>query len=86
MLVPLISDAGLGNWDTESCQTLETLPAHTKCQCRRLATFAILAQLPRDLVGDGGWGWGQQVGMGALQGTAEREAWDGDGEVLWPWR
>ena len=51
-LVPLIRDAGLGNWDTESCQTLETLPAHTKCQCRQLATFAVLAQLPRDLVGD----------------------------------
>lgn len=50
--VPLIRDAGLGNWDTESCQTLETLPAHTKCQCRQLATFAVLAQLPRDLVGD----------------------------------
>ncbi|XP_065600705.1 adhesion G protein-coupled receptor B2 [Cyrtonyx montezumae] len=46
------TDAGLGNWDTESCQTLETLPAHTKCQCRRLATFAILAQLPRDLAMD----------------------------------
>uniref|UniRef100_A0A8B9F388 Adhesion G protein-coupled receptor B2 n=1 Tax=Amazona collaria TaxID=241587 RepID=A0A8B9F388_9PSIT len=45
-------DAGLGNWDTESCQTLETLPAHTKCQCRQLATFAILAQLPRDLAMD----------------------------------
>lgn len=51
-LSPLIRDAGLGNWDTESCQTLETLPAHTKCQCRQLATFAVLAQLPRDLVGD----------------------------------
>ncbi|XP_021231389.1 adhesion G protein-coupled receptor B2 isoform X1 [Numida meleagris] len=46
------TDAGLGNWDTESCQTLETLPAHTKCQCRRLATFAVLAQLPRDLAMD----------------------------------
>ncbi|XP_064491482.1 adhesion G protein-coupled receptor B2 isoform X6 [Pseudopipra pipra] len=46
------TDAGLGNWDTESCQTLETLPAHTKCQCRQLATFAILAQLPRDLAMD----------------------------------
>ncbi|XP_071623866.1 adhesion G protein-coupled receptor B2 isoform X7 [Heliangelus exortis] len=45
-------DAGLGNWDTESCQTLETLPAHTKCQCRQLATFAVLAQLPRDLAMD----------------------------------
>uniref|UniRef100_A0A8B9S2H1 Adhesion G protein-coupled receptor B2 n=2 Tax=Accipiter nisus TaxID=211598 RepID=A0A8B9S2H1_9AVES len=51
-LVPLIRDAGLGNWDTESCQTLETLPAHTKCQCRQLATFAVLAQLPRDLAMD----------------------------------
>ncbi|NXF26999.1 AGRB2 protein, partial [Rhodinocichla rosea] len=49
---PLIRDAGLGNWDTESCQTLETLPAHTKCQCRQLATFAVLAQLPRDLAMD----------------------------------
>ncbi|NXP41354.1 AGRB2 protein, partial [Leiothrix lutea] len=47
------TDAGLGNWDTESCQTLETLPAHTKCQCRQLATFAVLAQLPKDLVGHG---------------------------------
>ncbi|XP_048825192.1 adhesion G protein-coupled receptor B2 isoform X5 [Lagopus muta] len=46
------TDAGLGNWDTESCQTLETLPAHTKCQCRRLATFAIVAQLPKDLAMD----------------------------------
>ncbi|XP_071432923.1 adhesion G protein-coupled receptor B2 isoform X5 [Pithys albifrons albifrons] len=46
------TDAGLGNWDTESCQTLETLPAHTKCRCRQLATFAILAQLPRDLAMD----------------------------------
>uniref|UniRef100_A0A8B9EA36 Adhesion G protein-coupled receptor B2 n=1 Tax=Anser cygnoides TaxID=8845 RepID=A0A8B9EA36_ANSCY len=34
------------------CQTLETLPAHTKCQCRQLATFAVLAQLPRDLAMD----------------------------------
>ncbi|XP_066060423.1 adhesion G protein-coupled receptor B2 isoform X1 [Chamaea fasciata] len=46
------TDAGLGNWDTESCQTLETLPAHTKCQCRQLATFAVLAQLPKDLAMD----------------------------------
>ncbi|NWZ86260.1 AGRB2 protein, partial [Poecile atricapillus] len=49
---PHHQDAGLGNWDTESCQTLETLPAHTKCQCRQLATFAVLAQLPRDLAMD----------------------------------
>ncbi|KAM8796155.1 adhesion G protein-coupled receptor B2 [Eudromia elegans] len=46
------TDAGLGNWDAESCQTLETLPAHTKCQCRQLSTFAVLAQLPRDLAMD----------------------------------
>ncbi|XP_068773622.1 adhesion G protein-coupled receptor B2 isoform X6 [Struthio camelus] len=46
------TDAGLGNWDTESCQTLETLPAHTKCQCSQLSTFAVLAQLPRDLAMD----------------------------------
>ncbi|XP_019367814.1 PREDICTED: adhesion G protein-coupled receptor B2 isoform X6 [Gavialis gangeticus] len=41
-------DAGAGNWDTESCQTLETLPAHTKCQCSQLSTYAVLAQLPKD--------------------------------------
>ncbi|NXG38118.1 AGRB2 protein, partial [Dromaius novaehollandiae] len=51
-LVPLIRDAGLGNWDAESCQTLETLPALTKCQCSQLSTFAVLAQLPRDLAMD----------------------------------
>lgn len=87
-LFPLIRDAGLGNWDTESCQTLETLPAHTKCQCRQLATFAVLAQLPKDLVGDrlgtaasllgtrhvgGGDPWGGR-------GVSLREGGDGDGE------
>ncbi|XP_064381261.1 adhesion G protein-coupled receptor B2 isoform X2 [Dromaius novaehollandiae] len=46
------TDAGLGNWDAESCQTLETLPALTKCQCSQLSTFAVLAQLPRDLAMD----------------------------------
>lgn len=90
--VPLIRDAGLGNWDTESCQTLETLPAHTKCQCRQLATFAVLAQLPRDLVGDrtgdrdepagdtgGGWG-----AIPELRGLAEVGILgeDGDGQGL----
>ncbi|XP_067389839.1 adhesion G protein-coupled receptor B2 [Emydura macquarii macquarii] len=42
------ADAASGNWDTESCQTLETLPAHTKCLCSPLATYAVLAQLPKD--------------------------------------
>uniref|UniRef100_A0A8C3I1K5 Adhesion G protein-coupled receptor B2 n=1 Tax=Chrysemys picta bellii TaxID=8478 RepID=A0A8C3I1K5_CHRPI len=45
-------DAGSGNWDTESCQTLETLPAHTKCLCSHLSTYAVLAQLPKDLAMD----------------------------------
>uniref|UniRef100_A0A8C0GMP4 Adhesion G protein-coupled receptor B2 n=1 Tax=Chelonoidis abingdonii TaxID=106734 RepID=A0A8C0GMP4_CHEAB len=43
------ADAGSGNWDTESCQTLETLPAHTKCLCSYLSTYAVLAQLPKEL-------------------------------------
>lgn len=83
--VPLIRDAGLGNWDTESCQTLETLPAHTKCQCRQLATFAILAQLPRDLVGDWdepagnmGCGWGVIPGLWGLAKAGVPKG-DGDG-------
>uniref|UniRef100_A0A8D0HFR7 Adhesion G protein-coupled receptor B2 n=1 Tax=Sphenodon punctatus TaxID=8508 RepID=A0A8D0HFR7_SPHPU len=46
------TDAGSGNWDSESCQTLETLSAHTKCQCSRLSTFAVIAQLPKDLAMD----------------------------------
>uniref|UniRef100_A0A8C3T525 Adhesion G protein-coupled receptor B2 n=1 Tax=Chelydra serpentina TaxID=8475 RepID=A0A8C3T525_CHESE len=50
--IPLIRDAGSGNWDTESCQTLETLPAHTKCLCSHLSTYAVLAQLPKDLAMD----------------------------------
>uniref|UniRef100_A0A8C0IQA0 Adhesion G protein-coupled receptor B2 n=1 Tax=Chelonoidis abingdonii TaxID=106734 RepID=A0A8C0IQA0_CHEAB len=45
-------DAGSGNWDTESCQTLETLPAHTKCLCSYLSTYAVLAQLPKELAMD----------------------------------
>uniref|UniRef100_A0A8C4W9U0 Adhesion G protein-coupled receptor B2 n=1 Tax=Gopherus evgoodei TaxID=1825980 RepID=A0A8C4W9U0_9SAUR len=49
--IPLIRDVGSGNWDTESCQTLETLPAHTKCLCSYLSTYAVLAQLPKELVG-----------------------------------
>uniref|UniRef100_A0A670Y3T7 Adhesion G protein-coupled receptor B2 n=1 Tax=Pseudonaja textilis TaxID=8673 RepID=A0A670Y3T7_PSETE len=43
-------ETGSGNWDTESCQMVETLSAHTKCQCRQLSTFAVIAQLPKDLV------------------------------------
>ncbi|XP_069865041.1 adhesion G protein-coupled receptor B2 isoform X9 [Dipodomys merriami] len=43
------ADASLGDWDTESCQTLETQAAHTRCQCQHLSTFAVLAQPPKDL-------------------------------------
>uniref|UniRef100_A0A7N4PKH2 Adhesion G protein-coupled receptor B2 n=1 Tax=Sarcophilus harrisii TaxID=9305 RepID=A0A7N4PKH2_SARHA len=43
------ADASSGEWDTDSCQTLETQPAHTRCQCQQLSTFAVLAQLPKDL-------------------------------------
>ncbi|XP_056651230.1 adhesion G protein-coupled receptor B2 isoform X10 [Monodelphis domestica] len=43
------ADASSGEWDTESCQTLETQQAHTRCQCQQLSTFAVLAQLPKDL-------------------------------------
>uniref|UniRef100_A0A8C8RK08 Adhesion G protein-coupled receptor B2 n=1 Tax=Pelusios castaneus TaxID=367368 RepID=A0A8C8RK08_9SAUR len=52
MLNVSVTDAGSGNWDTESCQTLETLPAHTKCLCSHLSTYAVLAQLPKDLAMD----------------------------------
>lgn len=58
-------DASSGDWDTESCQTLETQAAHTRCQCQHLSTFAVLAQPPKDLVsrrqvpglGKGGGPW-----------------------------
>ncbi|XP_063312319.1 adhesion G protein-coupled receptor B2 isoform X9 [Pelobates fuscus] len=43
------SDASTGNWDTESCQTLPTHPSHTKCLCDQLSTFAVLAQLPKEM-------------------------------------
>ncbi|KAM5320443.1 adhesion G protein-coupled receptor B2 isoform 9-T10 [Glossophaga mutica] len=43
------ADASAGDWDTESCQTLETQAAHTRCQCQRPSTFAVLAQPPKDL-------------------------------------
>ncbi|XP_048357571.1 adhesion G protein-coupled receptor B2 [Sphaerodactylus townsendi] len=46
------AEVGSGNWDTESCQTVETLSAHTKCQCNQLSTFAVIAQLPKDLAMD----------------------------------
>uniref|UniRef100_A0A8C9Q025 Adhesion G protein-coupled receptor B2 n=1 Tax=Spermophilus dauricus TaxID=99837 RepID=A0A8C9Q025_SPEDA len=42
-------DASSGDWDTESCQTLETQAAHTRCQCQHPSTFAVLAQPPKDL-------------------------------------
>ncbi|XP_066494135.1 adhesion G protein-coupled receptor B2 isoform X5 [Tiliqua scincoides] len=48
------AEVGSGNWDTESCQTVETLSAHTKCQCSQLSTFAVVAQLPKDLTMDSG--------------------------------
>nr|DBA33551.1 TPA: hypothetical protein GDO54_001218 [Pyxicephalus adspersus] len=46
------SDASSGNWDTDSCQTLPTHPSHTKCLCDQLSTFAVLAQLPKEMVMD----------------------------------
>ncbi|OCT94872.1 hypothetical protein XELAEV_18012556mg [Xenopus laevis] len=46
------SDASTGSWDTEGCQTLPTQPSHTKCLCDQLSTFAILAQLPKEMVMD----------------------------------
>lgn len=49
-LFPHPRDASSGDWDTESCQTLETQAAHTRCQCQRPSTFAVLAQPPKDLV------------------------------------
>uniref|UniRef100_F7FFV7 Adhesion G protein-coupled receptor B2 n=1 Tax=Ornithorhynchus anatinus TaxID=9258 RepID=F7FFV7_ORNAN len=45
-------DASSGHWDTESCQTLESHAAHTRCQCQQLSTFAVLAQMPKDLTLD----------------------------------
>ncbi|XP_053254936.1 adhesion G protein-coupled receptor B2 isoform X4 [Podarcis raffonei] len=47
-------EVGAGNWETESCQTVETLSAHTKCHCSQLSTFAVIAQLPKDLAMDSG--------------------------------
>ncbi|XP_077338093.1 adhesion G protein-coupled receptor B2 isoform X6 [Lithobates pipiens] len=46
------SDASSGSWDTDSCQTLPTHPSHTKCLCDQLSTFAVLAQLPKEMVMD----------------------------------
>uniref|UniRef100_UPI00398EC2B4 adhesion G protein-coupled receptor B2-like isoform X3 n=1 Tax=Pristiophorus japonicus TaxID=55135 RepID=UPI00398EC2B4 len=42
-------DSGPGSWDPQGCETVHTQAAHTKCLCNQLATFAILAQQPRDL-------------------------------------
>uniref|UniRef100_A0ABM5ETK6 Adhesion G protein-coupled receptor B2 isoform X1 n=2 Tax=Pogona vitticeps TaxID=103695 RepID=A0ABM5ETK6_9SAUR len=47
-------ELGAGNWDTDSCRTVETLSAHTKCLCSQLSTFAVVAQLPKDLAMDSG--------------------------------
>nr|XP_060640146.1 adhesion G protein-coupled receptor B2 isoform X4 [Anolis sagrei ordinatus] len=47
-------EAGAGNWDSESCQTVETLSAHTKCHCSQISTFAVIALLPKDLAMDSG--------------------------------
>lgn len=44
------SDVSSGSWDTDSCQTLPTHPSHTKCLCDQLSTFAVLAQLPKEMV------------------------------------
>jgi hypothetical protein len=48
--LPPPRDTNSGDWNTESCQTLETQAAHTRCQCQHLSTFAVLAQPPKDLV------------------------------------
>lgn len=56
-LSPHLRDASSGDWDTESCQTLETQAAHTRCQCQHLSTFAVLAQPPKDLVSRGRLSW-----------------------------
>ncbi|XP_051892126.1 adhesion G protein-coupled receptor B2 isoform X2 [Pristis pectinata] len=42
------TDAGPGSWDPQGCETVHTQASHTKCLCNQLATFAILAQQPRD--------------------------------------
>lgn len=43
-------DTGPGSWDPQGCETVHTQASHTKCLCHQLATFAILAQQPRDSV------------------------------------
>ncbi|KAI1894992.1 hypothetical protein AGOR_G00101390 [Albula goreensis] len=35
-------------WDTEGCQTLPSPSLQTKCLCSKLATFAVIAQQPRE--------------------------------------
>lgn len=66
-LFPHPRDASSGDWDTESCQTLETQAAHTRCQCQRPSTFAVLAQPPKDLVSGKvpGLGWKEAPGLPA---------------------
>ncbi|XP_069051483.1 adhesion G protein-coupled receptor B2 isoform X5 [Lepisosteus oculatus] len=42
-------EVGTENWDTEGCQTLQSQSVHTKCLCKKISTFAVLAQQPKDL-------------------------------------
>ncbi|XP_056616852.1 adhesion G protein-coupled receptor B3 isoform X2 [Triplophysa dalaica] len=38
-----------GSWSSKGCRTVLTDASHTKCLCDRVSTFAILAQLPREI-------------------------------------
>lgn len=72
-------DASSGDWDTESCQTLETQAAHTRCQCQHLSTFAVLAQPPKDLVSRRLPGLGREEAPGlpaAICDSASRDLGD----------
>ncbi|XP_066573331.1 brain-specific angiogenesis inhibitor 2 isoform X2 [Amia ocellicauda] len=42
-------EVGTENWDTQGCQTLQSQSVHTKCLCKKISTFAVLAQQPKDL-------------------------------------
>ncbi|XP_047672805.1 adhesion G protein-coupled receptor B2 isoform X5 [Tachysurus fulvidraco] len=41
-------EAGEENWDAESCKTLPSPAAHTKCLCSKISTFAVLAHKAKD--------------------------------------
>ncbi|XP_060721657.1 adhesion G protein-coupled receptor B2 isoform X2 [Tachysurus vachellii] len=41
-------EAGEENWDAESCKTLPSSAAHTKCLCSKISTFAVLAHKAKD--------------------------------------